>query len=1540
MKSNKYLLASLAVFLLMVSGFHFIEDPDFLKRLREKLKAYNTAYAEEKVYLQFDKPFYKPGEDIWFNAFVLNSNSHKPTTISDVVYVELIDPKGNVSTRLELIIREGTAYGDFKLEDVAPGGLYTVRAFTQWMKNFGAENIFSKQIQVQRIITPRLLLKLDYEKESYGADDEVKAKLTVRNLKNEMVNQASVRIIAKTEGKVISQATIVSDAEGAAAISFHLPHELRSADGLLQAIVSVNGTEESISRSIPIVLNKIDLQFFPEGGQWIEGVQSRIAFKALNEFRKGADVSGTIIDEKGQVITTFESYHMGMGAFELQPGAGKKYFARIDRPAGNKNLTPLPGTTRLGFRLNLKKSSVSSTEWSIHSPMASQVNLVAQVHGEIVYAEPVILARGENSVAVSHEKFPAGIAVFTLFDGNGVEQCERLVFVNHEKGLHISLKPDKARYIPGEKVQVKINTTNSDGQPVPAKISLSVADDQLISFADDKQNNILSSLLLSSEIKGDIQEPSFYFDPKEPKATQALDYLLMTQGWRRFTWKEVREMKQVLAHSPEKVKNIAGRVVDSRGKGMAGEITFLEIGNKKRIENVQTTEHGYFLFKNIDPTTTVLLLTKKPGHITLEKATGFSISFNDKDGTVLVPEQAVAAGVPPVIKAEVREEDNDLAGLDLALGTDVQQLSEVVVVAFGAEDKRKLTGSITTIHDELDGAVAAMPFEHLLQGRVAGVTVQPPSGNAGVQANVMIRGASSLMTGRNEPLYVIDGHPVGTSLNQSFSNGSMIAPEEISSIEVLTSPEATAIFGSAAANGVVLIATRSRLGYFDFQSRQRPPRYSSLTVTPRKFSTTREFYTPPPSSHKKEKREDFRSTVYWNHTIVTDGKGQASISFYNNDAVSAFRITAEGISGSGLAGRAEVAYHTQLPFSLDIKLPEFLGFEDELKLAVNVKNETSSTLTGKLTLTAAAGISIDGEEATNVEVAPESVRKVRFTLRSTGIEGDFPITIKLKSPGYDDEIKHIIHVQPVGFPVQLSFSGKQLDKSVRFSVDDAEKGTLKAALTAFPDVLSDLFTGAESILREPYGCFEQTSSSTFPNILALQFMEQTGLINEPVRSKALGYIRNGYKRLVSFEVSGGGFEWFGQPAAHEALTAYGLIEFHEMKKVYPEVSDRLIERTRQWLLSRRNGNGTFKLQTRGFDDFSRPSGNVSNIYITYALSETGERSLDTEYQYNLTEAWKANDMYQLALMASIAYNLKKFGDYEKLIAYFEKKILSPGLDQLYASHSVVRSQGISLSNETVSLWALALMKSPHAELDKISKCINYLLSRRSFGMFGSTQATILSLKALTEYARLARSTRDAGEIQVLVGNQIAERLPYQKEVRDPLVMNRFADRLIDGEQTLRVHFDGTTEPLPYSVNIQWYTKKPPSSEACQVGLTTSLAESAINVNETVRLTIALTNKSSDGLPMTLAVIGIPAGLNVQPWQLKELQEKKVFDFYEVIGGKLILYYRQMSPLAVHAIHLDLKAEIAGTFQGASSSAYLYYTNEYKHWVKGTSITIK
>ncbi len=1152
-------------------GFRVL-DEDFLKYLKTKLTEFNQRYPEERVYLQLDKTLYKPGEDIWFKAYMVDGSTLIPSSTSSVMYVELIDPRGIVIKKSELYVEEGTTHGDFALDKSLPGGLYTIRAFTRWMQNFSQEMYFTKQITVQTIITPRLLLKVDFEKKAYGKNDLVTARIKVRSLKDEPIALAEIKAQLKLDGNEYKAREFQTNAKGEANIVFQLPDDLNTTDGLLQALVSSGGVEESISRSVPIVLNKIRLQFFPEGGELVAGSNGRVALEAVNEFGKGADVEGIITDESGRTVSTFESFHLGMGAFSLPTEKGHQYTARITRPQGIDQVYALPAIKPEGLALSILKQTDSSLIVKVFSSSSTQTYLVGHAHSKIYKADKLSLHEGWNEVTISTKSMPVGIAVFTLFGGDGVETCERLVFINRHKTLHVELTSDRKEYLPGEKVEVNIKTSDETGAPLSANLSLAVVDDQLITAIDDKQDNLLSWILLGTELKGKIDEPSFYFKEDEPKAAQAMEYLLMVRGWRRFTWKEVFSPTQALAYMPENDRNLNGLVLDSKSRNAQAEVVLMELSNRKRIAKLKSDKNGQFLFRNIDASSPMVLLTKKPNTVEVNgmRSTSYQLSdkyrnynYNNRGETYhwINPVMEVNNQTSNIQQSSIPAPDAE-ANVDLS--ADVAQLSEVVVTGYGISEERKALGySTTRIVNELPASLfATHSIEPQLSGRVSGLVITQ-SAQPGSSANLQIRGLSSL-SNQSEPLWVIDGVPMAGSLNANFSTGSQVTPGNINSISVLKASEGTALFGSAAANGVILVETKTRADNSNFNYVRKKPKYSALTINPRIFTVGREFYSEPVK--EKESRDDFKTTVFWKHTLVTDKNGHAKIQFYNTDAVSAFRITAEGFSGNGLIGRQETTYHTLLPFSLDARLPEYLGYEDTLKLPIRITNNTKAKLNGKLIVEIPDQLRSPDQLKQSVEVEANQAVTIPISIIPSGIEGNFPITIALEGNGHKDKINQLIQIHPVGFPVRVSYSGKSINKTINIPMNDIEKGSVKGEVVFVTDVLEDLFTGAEAMLREPHGCFEQVSSSTFPNILALQFLRKTGRSNPEVERRALNYIESGYKLLKGYEIKSGGFEWFGNPPAHEALTAFGLIEFKEMQKVFSGVDPAMIERTKNWLL--------------------------------------------------------------------------------------------------------------------------------------------------------------------------------------------------------------------------------------------------------------------------------------------------------------------------------------------------------------------------------------
>jgi alpha-2-macroglobulin-like protein len=316
------------------------------------------------------------------------------------------------------------------------------------------------------------------------------------------------------------------------------------------------------------------------------------------------------------------------------------------------------------------------------------------------------------------------------------------------------------------------------------------------------------------------------------------------------------------------------------------------------------------------------------------------------------------------------------------------------------------------------------------------------------------------------------------------------------------------------------------------------------------------------------------------------------------------------------------------------------------------------------------------------------------------------------------------------------------------------------------------------------------------------------------------------------------------------------------------------------------------------------------------------------------------DPYMLAMMANASFDLNENTKAEQaMIALLDKQSKNGSFTG--STHSITYSQGQSLAIETTSLAIMAILKSGKNAVP-LNDAVKFLVGSRSgSGVFSSTQGTILALKALTEYAKFSKKTTEDGVIEIYVdGNKVSEKF-YKAGDKGAIEINGLEQYLTkEGKHKMRVRYIGVKTPLPYSVAVNWSTSLPQSNSECAIGLQTRMMSKTAYVGETIRMTATITNKKDTDVPSAMAIIGIPAGFTVQTWQLKELQEKKIFDYYEMKRNNIAIYYRGMGPNSVKELNLDLKAEMPGTFDAPASSAYLYYTNEFKSWSGLDKVTIK
>ena len=1466
-------------------------DPDFQK----KLTTYHQTHTPEKIYLHTDKPFYAPRQHVWFSGYLMGDHNTPPDYLSSIVYVELFDPKDSALGKLKLAVTDGKFSGEFYLNPEAVGGLYKIKAYTKWMQDAQTTH-FEKTLQVQTVIKPRLLLTLDFDREAYGSGAEVTAYLKARDSKNKPIALHKINYSLQLAGEPHSSYETTTDGKGEAQIKLTLPKKLSTNDGLLSLFFKYNGASESISRAIPIVLNNITIDFFPEGGHWIAGIPGKMAFKALDEFGKPADIEGVVVNENGETITQFQSFHQGMGAFKMQPRAGEKYEVSVTQPRGITIKYALPKATANEYGLGIEQMEPHQLKINVFNPFQNEAYLVVQSGHQVMHSRKIPAKQGLSSETISTQKFPIGISRISMFDAKHRVRSERLVFVNPHKQLRVTLQARQRNYQPRQKVEVDILTTNEQDTPVAANLSLAVVDDKILTLANDKQDNILSGLLMSAELKGKVHEPCFYFQPDQPKATPALDYVMLTHGWRQYQWNQVLS-NPTSRHSKEQVSTtIRGQVMVREGqtKPIKAKVVLFELGGDHRKFETTTDQHGQFMFTDVPMDVPVQLFAQNRAN--KKKACKIVLRNHHRSECL--------SDFDAYYKYQILSEPRGS-----------QRVGTRIVKSIGSRNfDASFFDRFSRFEERLSGKTNDTPTPlSLLEGFKPieqDETYVPPIKNKAKTVYYRVNDQPSV---DREQLVRLDLSKIKSlQLNPDFD----------STMDVN-----------------ITMAQKKSL-----KLKKTAPLLTGLLLNPMEYNAVVKTFVPKEYGIEEQSpkvRTDFRDTIYWNPSVQTNQAGEATLTFWNNDSLTTFRIIAEGWGQNGQLGRAESTYFTKLPLELTAKIPPYFLVNDLLALPVYLTNNTTEVIEGELHLSAPKAIRLE-QRSISVLIPPHTTQTIYVkgeVLHVPRTKKEGQLFIKFSHPLYRESYRQPIKILGKGFPATQAYSGNQSSNLFRFKIPPYTDKSLRVKLVAYPDILGDLMDSVAAILERPYGCFEQASASTYPNILALQFLKTTKNTNATIQQKALEYIDEGYKKLTAFETRKKGFEWFGSPPPHEGLTAFGLLQFLDMKKVYPQVDDALIDRTKKMLLSRRDKKGGFH-QEPGKYGFSGASEQVTNAYLVYALATAGVKDLEKEYQKAYDEACQSEDAYRLALVSLAATALDQPTAARKALDKLRDQVQHRQLGQLKVDHSIVRSYGASLQIETCALMALAEMQQPELDYNHLTPLIGYLVANRTGGYFGSTQGTILALQALTRHTTLQNSQSQNNDGHLLVyknGHCIAQQ-HYSAQMQK-LEIDGLEKHIQKGECHIEVAFDHPSKAIRFTIDIDYRTETPNPSMACKIALSTRLAANEVIVNQTVRLTTVVKNKKAIGQPFTIALVGIPSGLSAQPWQLKALQEEGKVDFYEIHDSYIAFYFRELAPQAVKTLPLDLKAEIPGTYKAQASMAYLYYTSEHKDWQEGTRITI-
>lgn len=883
--------------------FGFVKaDEDPISKAVAGLTKWLDNYPQEKVYLQFDKPYYAVGDDIWFKAYITTGPRHELSALSGALNVELIDGRDSVKQAIKLPVENGIVNGDFALSDTLAEGNYRIRAYTNWMRNAGPDYFFDKTIWIGGAAKNTVVLKTDYSYITANNQTSVNALINFSSLAGAPYTGKEVSYQVQLNGKNALRGKGVTDDKGNLKVTFTGTTAGAFKSGEIIANIKID-PKTTVTKTIPVtaVSNQVDVQFFPEGGYLVEGLPSKIAFKAVGADGLGKAISGKVMDNDGAEIADINTQHLGMGSFMLVPQAGKTYSARVSFADGSQRTIDLQKPRQEGFVLTINDTDPQNINLRIMAsssvPDSGRISLIAQSGGAVCYAAKNKIQNGVVASKIAKSKFPSGIAQFTLFDGAGNPVCERLVFINNPDQLKLEVTTAKPQYAPREKVSLQLSTNDPEDKPMISALSASVIDETRVPVDEDSETSILSQLLLSSDLKGYIEKPNYYFLHHDAKTQADLDVLMLTQGYRRFEWKQILsgETPPVI-YQPERTLQISGRVHTHNGKPVArGKVTlFTSMGGPFIIDTL-TDEQGRFAFKDLIFKDSVKFViqartdkNKKDVEIDLDNVARQIVTANRNAADV---EINVSSRILPYLQSSKEYYNQQLRA---GVGNHNILLKEVVIT----EKKKKLENSSNlngagnadqVIGHEVFDNMGCPDIATCLQGRLLGV---------------IFRNGVPYSTRGGGPMQIIlDGIYVDSDMFRDIN------PYDIASIEVLRSGTYTAIYGSRGGSGVIVINTKRGNGDYSAVHVYTP---GVITYSPKGYYNARVFYSPQYDDPKVNTAlADARTTIYWKPNIVTGKDGRSTIEYFNAGSKGTYRVVVEGIDTEGHIGHKVFRYEVQ-----------------------------------------------------------------------------------------------------------------------------------------------------------------------------------------------------------------------------------------------------------------------------------------------------------------------------------------------------------------------------------------------------------------------------------------------------------------------------------------------------------------------------------------------------------------------------------------------------------------------------------------------------
>jgi uncharacterized protein YfaS (alpha-2-macroglobulin family) len=1464
-----------------------------------------------KILLTTDKPLYQPGQTISIRALALSTISSKPAKNSDIT-IEVEDAKGNkVFKKIIKSSEYGIVGTNFTLADEINQGLYTIRAT---LNGYSSE----KKVTVSRYVLPKFKVSLATDKTYYMPGQSLKGTLNSNYFFGKPVTNSRVNVKIYTyeiNMRQIGEVQGRTDISGNFYFDFNLPSyfvgiPLEKGSSLLFFNITVTDQAdhaESLTESVPIANSPLLVEIIPESGVLENGVENVIYIVTSYPDGKPAQASLKISGVDGK------TNKLGIGEYRVTP---QGYSLNImvtatdqDDNKGSKQLQlPIHQSSStfdsLSGKTTLQESVLIRTDKSLY-----EVGESAQIEvlynnkkgtvyvdvikdGQTILTKAVDVTGSRASLSLDLDESMTGtleLHAYKILGTSDIVRDTKTIVVNPRKDIDLSISLDKDTYKPGDSAVLSFQT-QKQGMAIPSAIGVNIVDESVFALQEkeagfEKYYFSLEKELMQPKVTiygVTLPEMMYGGAIPEPDLRKEAGNVLLAQAPNvdRFDIKSFSY--------PEKKKMLE----DAKKKYFTGAAKVL-----------------YYLILLI-PILLVVLTICSHKHAKKELLKNFALSIPIAFGLLIVG-VGIIVGLGFIMSM--------ISVMFYRLG-----ISEVVILGFFSIIPLAAIICLILVIRHTIKEKEFFFWDSLLY----------------VAFIVLIAIWIAIIA-----IVRIDfENIVGTKL--SWIALFIIFLPNIMIIYALESFRNKKKIGIAALI-IALLCLAPFVGVFGYFGVLSPSRMmaSSAKLGGMIDNNMMEEGAAVPGatsgSDKPRVRSFFPETLYTNPQIITDDSGKAKVNLQVADSITTWRISALASSLNGDMGSANKGMRVFQDFFVDIDLPVSLTQNDEVSIPIAVYNYLPLSQDVRLEVVQEPWFDLLDSSVKTITIGMDDVDVVYFTIKAKQI-GVQKLTVYAYGSKLNDAISRSIEIVPDGFEIRNSDSDK-LDKTIEREItipQEAIDNSEKLFVKIYPGIFSQVVEGLDSMLQMPYGCFEQTSSITYPNVLALDYMKSTKQITPEIQFKAEQYIGVGYQRLMSFETSTpGGFDWYGNSPPKLLLTAFGLQEFSDMAKVY-NVDEKLVPRVQKWLKSQQNSDGSWEPKD-SLHATSRLTGSkmTATCYVAWSLLYSGEKNLGNAINYikNNINYGEGTDSYTIAICANAlaAYDKNDVATEQALGTLdSRKKELndtiyweSQGNFREYDRATVMGGVAEMKDLETTALAAIAYMKADYKPRD-VDKILKHIVQQKSsFGNWGSTQATILSLKAMIDSITKSSEKPDA-TVKVYANGIEAASLRINKDNGDVLNLIDLKPYAKEGTNKVKLTISGEGNLFYQIVSayyLPWQDNRVASiiSDNKLISLDVKYDKTLLKKDDLVTVNVAAKFNGPGIANFVVIDLGIPPGFTVLPEGLDMMKSRGLIKKYDITGRQIIIYVENLNSNGV-AFSYQIKPRYPIKAKIPASKAYDYY----------------